>query len=97
MVIRNLHIVGISLQPLKADAPFIVYPYAVLSLTVSPKFFQPIRRRDTKILQSYSVLQHPQLAQSDRLNRRRQPPRSFPPEDPLCLRRPKAPYHEGMI
>jgi hypothetical protein len=46
MVIDDLDVQRIPLFPTKADAPVVVDPDAVLTLTVPDQFFQAVARRD---------------------------------------------------
>jgi len=85
MIIRDLYLKGIPLSPLKADSPLIIDAYAVLPRPISGELFQPVRRRDSQIVERYGVIQHSQLAQSNLLNVHRQSARKTPTKDPFCF------------
>jgi hypothetical protein len=44
MIVDNLHIIRVAVTPTEAHAPLVIDPNAVLSLTVSIEFLQPIAR-----------------------------------------------------
>lgn len=85
MIIRDLYIKGIPFSPFKADPPLIIDADAVLPRPISGKLFQPVRRRDSQIVERYGVIQHSQLAQSNLLNVRWQSARKTPTKDPFCF------------
>jgi hypothetical protein len=61
MVVRNLHIEGVSLTPYEAEAVLIVNADAVLALPITLQPFQAISRWQDKVLQSTGSIQHLQL------------------------------------
>jgi hypothetical protein len=73
VVIHNLDFVGISPLPAKANSPPNIDPDAVLALTITPQLLKAVRRRHTKILQSASIVQIPELPVGHLLNVDRQP------------------------
>jgi hypothetical protein len=44
VIICYLYLKGVSFLPLKADAPLIVDPNAVLAASIAVKFLQPVSR-----------------------------------------------------
>jgi hypothetical protein len=73
MVVDDFDILGSSLRPLEADAPLVVDPDAPLAGTVALEPFKPVGRRYTKVSDLPGGIDETQLAQSNRLNVRRQP------------------------
>jgi hypothetical protein len=55
MVVDNLNVSGLTRFPAKTDSPLLIHPDAVLALPVAGKFFQPVPRRSTKILNCLST------------------------------------------
>jgi hypothetical protein len=51
MIVDDLHIVHVTVPPVKAYPPLIVHADAVLSSTVAGESFQTVPWRKTKILQ----------------------------------------------
>jgi hypothetical protein len=62
MIVYDLHVIGISIVPAKANAPLIVNPDAVLPQSVSTQWFQPIPRGHSQRVEIWSRIDHPQLA-----------------------------------
>jgi hypothetical protein len=56
MLVDNLYIVGILISPLEADSPWVINPNTVLARTIIREFFQPICRRDPKVLKHYGTI-----------------------------------------
>jgi len=68
VIVGYLHIVGVALPPLKANAPPVIDPNAVLSRSLSRHFLQVIRRWNPKVIERDGIIEHPQLAQRGLLN-----------------------------
>ncbi len=62
MIIRDLHVIGISMGPSKADSPLIVDSDAVLPLALPREFLQTISRRTPEIFDCFSGVQDNQLS-----------------------------------
>jgi hypothetical protein len=73
VVIDNLDVVGVTISPLKADAPAVMDPKAVLSRSIPCQLFETIGRGDLQIGEGMCIVEHAQFPQSDLLDVRRQP------------------------
>src|SRR5271167_3330501 len=62
VIIRNLHVVGVSVAPHKTDTPLVVDAYAVLSRTVTFQLMKSVARRHFQIHQTFGRVQHQQLS-----------------------------------
>jgi hypothetical protein len=60
---------GIAISPGEADAPLIVDPNAELTLSISLESFQSIARRNPKLLNGLSSVQHQELSHRSLPNR----------------------------
>ena len=80
MVIDDLHTVGVTSHPAKADAPLVIDPDAVLALAITLERLKPIGWRNPQIVQGGGVVEHAQFATRHGLDIGRQPPgwRSVP-------------------
>ncbi len=65
VIIHDFHLVGFSVEPYKADAVLIVYPYAVLPFPVSFESFQTIPGQGIQVLKELRGLEHHQLPVCD--------------------------------
>jgi hypothetical protein len=72
MIVHNLHVVGVSASPHKANAPLIVDSDAVLSRAAPFERFKPIAGKRSQINQSFRCVQHQQFP-SRRLSNVRKP------------------------
>jgi hypothetical protein len=68
MIICDFHIRRTERCPAKADAELVVHAETMLSSAVAPQRFQPIARRNTKIMKHTGNLQLPKLTPSDRFD-----------------------------
>jgi hypothetical protein len=68
MIVRDFHVKGVAVTPLKTDAPLPVYAYTVLALAITAKPFQVIAGRHAQVVQRRSGIQHDQLPQRPPLN-----------------------------
>jgi len=62
MIIRNLHVVGVSVAPHKTDTPLVVDAYTVLPRTVTFQLMNSVTRRHFQIHQAFGRMQHQQLS-----------------------------------
>ena len=85
MVIGNLDVVGVTITPLKAHAPAVIDPKAVLSCSVPRQLFEAIGRGDLQIRERMGIVEHAQLPQSDLLDVRWQPSGALADENLLGL------------
>ena len=67
MIIDDFNIICIAAFPLKAYAPLVIYTYAVLTLAVPFKSFQPVSGRDFERFYIDRGIYHVQLAQGNTL------------------------------
>jgi hypothetical protein len=93
VVVRDLHVAGISEFPPEADAPLIVDTNAVLACSRTRKSFQPIARRNSEVLDRIRGIQKQELPMSSPLHVGWKPLRSLSLEDPLGLPITKASNH----
>lgn len=83
VVVHDLHVVGISTVPSKADSPPVVDPDAVLPGPITPKPLQPIPGRHAKIIQPRGGVQHPEFSEAHLLHFRSEPSSPSSLEQPL--------------
>ena len=67
MIGYDLDVVGISLFPAEADFPLLIYPDAILSLTVSLELFQSVSGRDSQVIQRFRSVEDGNLTISSTL------------------------------
>jgi hypothetical protein len=60
-MVRDLYIGRSRIDPLKADAPFLIDADAVLPRSVASQRLQAIARRRPQIIESYCCLNHGEL------------------------------------
>jgi hypothetical protein len=97
MIVDDLNVMSATVTPDEADSPWVVDPYAVLSLSVARESFQAVSRRNAEVFNAGTAIQHAQLPKGGLLNIRRQPSRVLALEDPLGLPAPEALYHGNNI
>ena len=81
MIIHDLYVIGITIDPFKAYPPLVIDPDAVLPCPVAAKLLQPVCWWNTKIVQCDRVVEHAQLAVANLLDVLWQPGRSQAFED----------------
>lgn len=81
MVIGDLYVAGVLVNPLKADSPLIVYAYRILSRPSTFEFFEAVARRRSKVVNRGCIVEHAQLTQRHLLNFDRQRFRASPSVD----------------
>jgi hypothetical protein len=62
VIIRNLHVVSVSVAPHKTNTPLVVDAYAVLSRTVTFQLMKSVTRRHSQIRQTFGRVQHQELS-----------------------------------
>jgi hypothetical protein len=62
MVIGDLDIEGVAIDPPEADSPLVVYMDAILTCPITLQRFQSIPERNPQICQVYRVFKKAQLA-----------------------------------
>jgi hypothetical protein len=62
VIIRNLHVVSVSVAPHKTDTPLVVDAYAVLPRTVTFQLMKSVTRRHSQIRQTFGRVQHQELS-----------------------------------
>jgi hypothetical protein len=72
VIVANFNTIHASLVPDKTHAPLIVNPDAVLSNPIAYQRFQPVIRRNAKIIQSLRRINHPELSAGNGLDLVRQ-------------------------
>jgi hypothetical protein len=63
VLVDDLDVMRVSLDPTEANPPLIVDSNTILTHEITSRAFQPIGRRDPKILDQPRLVQHPQFAQ----------------------------------
>jgi len=76
MIIHDLYVVRIAIDPFKTNPPLVIDTDAVLPRPVAAKLLQPVGGRNAKIVKGDSIAQHAQLAIANLLYVLRQPGRS---------------------
>jgi hypothetical protein len=79
--------------PAEANTPRIVYPYAVLALSVRLQCFQTIAGRHAQVIQTSRMMHQQQFPPRHPLNLRRQTPRRFIVEQLFGLGAGETAYH----
>ena len=84
MIIHNLHVVSIIVQPLETDAPLMVNTNAVLAFPVSAKGLQPVPWRSAQVIETRRKVKLREFAKRHSMN----PRGNFPAlaADPQILR-----------
>jgi hypothetical protein len=85
VVIGHLDVVGVTIAPLKANAPAVIDPKAVLSCSIPRQLFEAIGQGALQIRERMGIVQHAQLPQSDLLDVRWQPSGTLASENLLGL------------
>jgi hypothetical protein len=93
VIVNDLHVIGISVLPDEADPILVVDADAVLTLAIAGELPEPVGRRTVKVVDGMRVAEHPQLAQSNRLDVAGQLPRELSIEDPLSFGYGRRPDH----
>ena len=75
MIIHNLHVVGVVVDPLETYPPLIIDADAVLSLAIAAQLFEPVGRRRQEIVEFHRGVQVAQPAKGSSLDVLRQPAR----------------------
>jgi hypothetical protein len=97
VIIGDLHVVGITASPAKANPPLIVDSDAVLILAISGELFEAVPGGHSEIAQRVSCVKQEELLQGRPVNTLWEPFRSFAIEDSLCLWIFEAPNHRIII
>jgi len=74
VIVGDLNIVGVAVPPHEAHPELIIDANAVLALSVTAEFFQPIAGRNSQILQAKARMQRGQFPLSDISQIRRRHP-----------------------
>ena len=93
MIVDDLDIVRTPILPSKADPPPVIDANAMLTLPVSGELLEAIAGGDAKVLQSFSSVEHGELALRDLLYVRGELPRPLPIEDLFRLSASEGPDH----
>jgi hypothetical protein len=94
MIVYNLHFKGVTIPPIKTDAPSLVDAYTVLPCPVTSELLQSICRWNAQVVQCDGTIQHPKLAQGNLLKVVRQPSGAATSEYLLSLFALERPDHE---
>jgi hypothetical protein len=62
MIIRNLHLGGVSVAPHETDTPLVVDAYTVLPRAVTFEWMKSVARRHFQIHQAFGRVQHQKLS-----------------------------------
>jgi hypothetical protein len=62
VIIRNLHVAGVSVAPHKTETPLVVDAYTVLPRTVTFQLMKPVTRRYSQIRQTFGRVQHQEFS-----------------------------------
>jgi hypothetical protein len=62
VIIRNFHVVGVSIVPHKTDTPLIVDAYTVLPRAITLELMKSITRRHFQVHQTFGGVQHQELS-----------------------------------
>jgi hypothetical protein len=97
MVIDDFHVVGVTVNPSKADAPLIVDADAVLAFSAALECFKTVGRRNSQILKREGIAEYAQFATGHRLNIGKQSPGRRSTPDLFRFLAGKVPDHEENI
>jgi hypothetical protein len=96
MVIHDLHVIGVTLQPDKTNTPLIINANTVLAIAVTLQRFQSVpgqRRECSHIWGSVQHIKFPQRLPLDGL----EPAHRFSKEKLLCIRASKGTDHNFRL
>ncbi len=68
MVICYFNVERVTATPFETDSPLVINSDAMLSCTITAKFFKSIRRWNSQVVEVNGVVDHTQLSQSCLLN-----------------------------
>jgi hypothetical protein len=74
VVIHDHDVIGIAMQPAKANAPLFIDTNAVLAATIARQRLESVSRRDPKLVEQDRSMDHPELAPGYPLDIRGKPP-----------------------
>jgi hypothetical protein len=94
MIVDDLHLIGVSVAPLKTHPPLVIDADAMLPCPVARQLLQPIARRDSQISEFIGSVQDQQLTKSGTLKLRRPAPYGETGKDSLRVTVSKALDHE---
>jgi len=69
MVVDNFNLKDMAIIPAETNPPLFIHSNAVLSFPITLETFEPVRRRNTEIIQTFGSIQHRKLAKGDIGNR----------------------------
>jgi len=64
MVIRYFNVKRVTAAPFETDSPLVINSNAMLSYTITAKFFKSIRRGNSQVIEVNGIVDHTQLSQS---------------------------------
>ena len=97
MVIDDLDFVRVAAFPPKADAPLVVDANAVLTRAIAFQLFQPVARRQPKVLQLNRDVDESELAEHGAPEVGRKPPDGLAAPESLGVSVREALDHPGII
>jgi len=95
VIIHDLNIVGVPLEPAKAYSPTIAYSNAVLTFSISLELFQPVSRRNPQVFQRFRRIENQELTVCSPVDREGKLPRRLTLEDLSRFFASKALDHEA--
>jgi hypothetical protein len=95
VIVDDLDVVRVAVEPAKTNTPLVVDTNAVLSRTITGQFFQAVPRWNAQIGKRLGGVENQQLPQGRSLNRLRKFGASFPTKHALGLTIAKAADHSN--
>jgi hypothetical protein len=69
MVVDDFNIQDMTVIPAETNSPLVIHSNAMLSFPITLESFEPIRRRNSEIIQTFGGIQHRELAKGGRDDR----------------------------
>jgi hypothetical protein len=95
VIVHDRDVVRIPVFPAKADAPLVVYAYAVLTGPIALELLEPVTGRDTEILELLGGVHSHELAQHGPLEVGGKPPDGLAGKEALGIPVGEAVDHPG--
>lgn len=93
MVVHDLDVVGVGVDPTEADPPLVVDADAVLSEAFGRELLQTVRWRHPEVGETGGGIEHEQFAKGGSVKIRWEPPDPFASEQTLGVGVTEAPDH----
>lgn len=93
MIVDDLDVVGVAVDPAEADAPLVVDADAVLAGPVAAELLEAIARRDAQVLEVHGTVDQAELPEHDAAEVGRESADGFARPETLGVAVSEAPNH----